>query len=72
MARLPSQEWLIQQIGGDVILFQEGSEEEIVRFDPTNADATAKAQRVIWFSQLADEDKCYALFWCGYFYAHAT
>lgn len=72
MARLPSMRYLIQQIGGTVILFEEGSEREIVRFDPSDADATARAQATIYGSDLNDEDKCFAHFWSGYFHAHAS
>lgn len=72
MARLPSEKWLIQQIEREVILFQEGSEEEIVRFDPSNANAAAQAQKVIYDSdRLGPEDKTFAHFWSGYFYANA-
>jgi hypothetical protein len=73
MAQLPPDgDWLIQQIGGEVILFRRHTEEEIVRFDPANADAAAKAQQVIHDSdQLSDEAKCFAHFWSGYFYAHS-
>lgn len=72
MARLPSEQWLIQQIGDEVILFQDGSEREIVRFDPSDGNRTAQVQKIIHDSELSDEDKCFAHFWCGYFYAHAT
>jgi len=72
MARLPSERYLIQQIDGMVILFEDGTEEEIVRFDPSDQNATAIAQGKIFASDLNDEDKCYAHFWSGYFYAHAT
>jgi hypothetical protein len=72
MARLPSEAWLIQQIDGQVVLFHEGDEREIVRFDPSDADATCKAQQVIHNSELSDEDKCFAHFWSGYFHAHAS
>jgi hypothetical protein len=72
MARLPSERYLIQQIGGQVILFEEGSEREIVRFDPSDMDAAAKAQKAIYDSELGDEDKCFAHFWSGYFYAHSN
>lgn len=73
MARLPGEDgWLIQQIGGRVILFQEGSEIEIVNFDPSDANASAQAQKVIYDSNLDPEQKCFAHFWCGYFYAYAT
>ena len=71
MTRLPSEQYLIQQIDGLVILFQEGSEREIASFDPSDANATAKAQKDIYDSELSDEDKCFAHFWSGYFHAHA-
>jgi hypothetical protein len=65
--------WLIQQIGGEVILFKRYTEEEIVRFAASDGNAAAQAQKVIYDSdQLTDEEKCFAHFWSGYFYAHAT
>jgi hypothetical protein len=65
--------WLIQQIGGEVILFKRYTEEEIVRFPANDGDAAAKAQKVIHDShQLTDEEKCFAHFWSGYFYAHSV
>jgi hypothetical protein len=72
MARLPSEEYLIQQIDGQVILFHSFTEEEVIRFDPSDGAATAKAQKVIYDSPLSDEDKCFAHFWSGYFHAHAV
>ena len=71
MARLPSDIWLIQQIDDEVILFKDDDSEEIVRFDPSDADEAARAQKTIHDSKLSDEDKCFAHFWSGYFYAHA-
>lgn len=71
MARLPSERYLIQQIGGEVILFEDGSEREIVRFDPADMTATGRAQKTIDDSELSPEDKCFAHLWSGYFYAHA-
>jgi hypothetical protein len=69
----PDGEWLIQQIGGEVILFHRYTEEEIVRFDPSDANASAQAQKVIYDTDLLnDEQKSMAHFWSGYFYAHAT
>jgi len=70
MARLTDgSTWLMQQIDGIVILFQEGSEDEIVRFNPYDANATAQAQKVIYDDiRLNDEEKCFAHFWSGYFY----
>lgn len=73
MASLPPDgDWLIQQIGGEVILFHRYTEEEILRFDPSDADASAKAQRVIHDDRrLTDEAKTFAHFWSGYFYGCA-
>lgn len=74
MARLPEgpRQYLIQQIDGQVILFEDYTEIEIVRFDPTNAEETAKAQKTIYDSNMTDEQKCFAHFWSGYFHAHAN
>lgn len=72
MARLPGDRYLIQQIDGMVVLFEDMSEREIVRFDPSDADAAAKAQKTIYDSELSEEEKCYAHFWSGYFYACAA
>lgn len=72
MARLPGENYLIQQIGGQVVLFHDMTEEEIVRFDPTDANAAARAQFTIYSSdELNPEQKCFAHFWAGYFYAHS-
>lgn len=72
MAALPGGTWLIQQIGDEVILFHRHTEEEVVRFDPRDADAVAKAQATIYEDlRLKPEEKCFAHFWSGYFYAHA-
>lgn len=71
MARLPGEEWVIQQIDGQVVLFQTGTEREIVRFDPSDDVATARAQKQIHDSELSEEAKCFAHFWSGYFFAHA-
>ena len=46
---------------------------EVLRFDPTDGDAAAKAQLIIHKTdQLTDEQKCFAHFWSGYFYAYAS
>ena len=73
MAQLPPDgDWLVQQIDGEVIIFHRYTEDEIVRFDPGIPDEAAKAQRAIYDSdRLSDEEKCFAHFWSGYFYAHA-
>lgn len=79
MARLPSGDWLIQQSGGWVVLFQDITECEIVAIPvldengEPNMDAFARAQKVIHDSpELGEEDRCFAHFWCGYFWAHAA
>lgn len=74
MAQLPPDgDWLIQQIGGQVILFRRNTEEEVVKYDVNDFNATAQAQKTIFDSdRLTDEAKCFAHFWCGYFYAHAA
>lgn len=70
MARLPNGDWLVQLIGNEVIVFKEGSEEEVVRYDNRTPDAVAVAQKVIYDSALlTPEQKCFAHFWCGYFHA---
>jgi len=71
MARLPSELYVIQQNDGIVTLSEDGSQREIARFDPADANATARAQKTIYDSELSDEDKCFAHFWSGYFHAHA-
>lgn len=73
MARIAGGRWLIQNIGDQVTLFDGETEEELVRFDPADADAAAKAQKVIYEApRLNAEEKSFAHFWSGYFYAHAT
>lgn len=73
MAQLPPDgTWLIQQIDGEVVIFHRHTEEEIVRFDPSDANATAQAQgRIHLDPALTAEGKCFAHFWSGYFHAHA-
>jgi len=74
MAQLPPDgEWLIQQIGDLVILFHRYTEEEIVRFNPDDANASAQAQQVIALDErLSVEQKSMAHFWSGYFYGCAN
>lgn len=72
MAQLPGEKYLIQKIGSQVILFNRWTEEEVVRFNPADGDAAARAQKVIYDSDLSDEEKCFAHFWSGYFYANAV
>ena len=73
MAQLPGERFLIQQIGDEVILFERGTEDEVVRFVAKDADHVSRAQGAIHYNErLTDEEKSFAHFWSGYFYAHAT
>lgn len=73
MSVLPGENWAIQQIDGMVVLFNRYTDEEVVRFDPSDANATAQAQKTIHDSdKLDDEQKCFAHFWSGYFYAYGS
>jgi hypothetical protein len=73
MAQLPPDgTWLIQQTDGVVHVFHRWTEEKIVSFSASDADAIAKAQKTIHDApQLTDEAKCFAHFWSGYFYAYS-
>lgn len=73
MAGLPPDgDWLVQQIDGTVVLYHRYTEEELLRFDPADANAAAMAQKSIFdLDRLSDEQKCFAHFWSGYFYARA-
>lgn len=73
MAQLPPDgQWLIQQIDGIVMLFERYTERELLRFDPSDANEAAKAQKVIHdLEELDSEQKSFAHFWSGYFYANA-
>jgi len=71
MARLPSDRYLIQEIGSMIYLFEEHSEEEIVSFDPFFLEDVRRAQAIIdESSELSPEDKTWAHFWSGYFFAN--
>lgn len=62
----------MQQVGAQVILFEDYTERQVVRFDPADGNAAADALDVIRDSELGGEDKCYACFWAGYFHAYAN
>lgn len=74
MAQLPPDgTWLMQQESGIVRLFHRYTERVLVEFDPGDANAASVAQgRIAALTDLTDEQKCFAHFWSGYFYAHAT
>ena len=72
MARLPSEQFLMQQTGGSVVLFEDGTERELVRFDPADSMDVALALEFIRESdEMGDEDKAFACFWAGYFHSYA-
>jgi hypothetical protein len=73
MAQLPPDgEWLVQQVGDEVILFQRYTEEEIAKWQAGDQNSIGPALKVISESDRLDtEQKSYAMFWAGYFYAHA-
>lgn len=68
MAQLPSERYLVQLIGGEIVLFERGTEREIAKAPVLDHEALGRAQKVIHESELSDEDKSFAHFWFGYFY----
>lgn len=74
MAQLPPDgEWLVQQIGGEVVLFHRYTEEEIAKWTPGDPNSFGPALKTIWETEVLNpEQKTFACFWAGYFYAHAT
>lgn len=74
MAQLPPDgSILVQLIGNDVVIFERYTEEEYHRFPACGPDAISKAQKGIWDDErLTDEQRCFAHFWSGYFYAQCA
>jgi hypothetical protein len=73
VARLPSERYLIQDIGGRAVLFEDGTERELASFEAAREDFALLAQVVIATDdELGDEDRCFAHFWSGYLHAHAS
>lgn len=74
MAGLPPDGmWVVQSENGEIFVLNQYTEEEVVRFPARDATAAAIAQKTIYEStELTDEQKCYAHFWTGYFYAHLS
>lgn len=71
MAQLPSGQFLMQQIASDVVLFDRYTDAVVVRYPVADRNATAQAQqRIAIDAELSGEDKAFAHFWAGYFYAH--
>lgn len=73
MAQLPPDgQILVHLIKKDIVIFDRYSEFEYHRFDASDANTVAIAQGRIWHdNRLTDEQRCYAIFWSGYFYGHA-
>lgn len=71
MAQLPPDgTWLIQQIDGEVVVFHRHTGDEVVRFDVADPDSFGPALKKIGTTlQLTPEQKSFAAFWTGYFYA---
>lgn len=74
MAQLPPDgQWLVQQIDGQVQIFDRNTQEVLIRFDPTLPGDIAKAQgQISRLVDLTNEQKVFAHFWSGYFYAFAN
>lgn len=71
MAQLPNTDYLVQFVGTQIFIVHRYTEEELVTADATDRNAVAQAQKTIHdLPELSDEDKCFAHFWFGYFYAN--
>jgi hypothetical protein len=70
----PDGEWVVQQNDGVVSIFNQYTQEEIVAFNTSEGvGVAARAQRIISDTErLTDEQKCFAHFWSGYFYAYSS
>ncbi|AEV52007.1 hypothetical protein [Rhodococcus phage REQ1] len=73
MAQLPPDgTLLIQQIDGDVVIFDRHTQEEFYRFDPSTPSSLGPTLGAIWGDDRFDpEQKCFTAFWAGYFYANS-
>lgn len=74
MAQLPPDgKWLMQQINGKVTIFNRETEQELLSFNPENSHDIALAQgQISRLVDLTNEQKVFAHFWSGYFYAFAN
>lgn len=75
MAQLPPNgDHIIQQIDGTVRLFNRYTEQDLITpFNPDDPEEFGPALREIHVHQdLTDEEKSFASFWTGYFYANAA
>jgi hypothetical protein len=68
MARINDQ-WLMQQVEGVVVLFNEYIDEQITEFKPSRSLSVANAiEEIKTTDKLNQDDKTLAIFWAGYFY----
>jgi hypothetical protein len=63
-------EQFVREAGRDVVVTCGGI--EVVRFDPANRDAVARAQKNIYDCALSQDAKDRAHFWSGFHHAHAN
>lgn len=74
MPTLPGDKHIIETTDeGEVFLYEIGTEETIVHFNPESPVEATEAQLKIFESDLlTPEEKVYAYFWSGFFYRAAT
>lgn len=64
---------LIQQNDGIVSIFDQHSQEIYLSFDPSDVAQVPIMMGIIWHDErLTEEQRCFAIFWSGYFRAHAS
>lgn len=73
MAQLPPDgTWLMQQMDGLVHVFNRDTEEQLVEFDPGDPSSFGPALQRMWETDVFNgEQKSFAAFWTGYYFAHA-
>lgn len=72
MAVLPDQRHRITSVEGTTVVLSDETGETVDSFRINDPNSFGPALQRIWFNpDLSDECKCFAAFWCGYFYAHA-
>lgn len=68
----PDGTWVIQQRDGMVYLFHGQTEFELLRFDPADRDTLGGVIAIMQeIEELTAEQRAWATFWAGYFYARA-
>jgi hypothetical protein len=69
---LPRESFIEQMSDDSVVVATAEDFDQIVRFDPRDANAAARAQRAIYDSPLDLNQQARAHFWSGYFYARGS